>query len=152
MKLPLQTPRQLPLVREHCCWRPSWRRSYLHIAHPMPIRCEFYAKNSLGRFLPQCKVHQATAGAWSLGLGPRAWSQKTGSETISLQMNDHTDRGLGGRQYGTSEEIETFQGQNNPSAARLRTVEECSSSFARSGQFARIIRSCHRRVHRVALF
>jgi len=54
-------------------------------------------------------------------------------------MNDHTDRGLGGRQYGTSEEIETLQGQNNPSAARLGTVEECSSSFARCGQFARII-------------
>jgi hypothetical protein len=58
-------------------------------------------------------------------------------------MNDHTDRGLGGRQYGTSEEIETLQGQNNPSAARLRTVEECSSLFARSGQFARIIRYGH---------
>jgi len=76
---------------------------------------------------------------------------ETGFETISLQMNDLTDRGLGSRQYGTSEEIETLQGQNNPSAARLGTVE-CSSSFARSGQFARIIRACHRRVHRVVLF
>ena len=55
---------------------------------------------------------------------------ETGFETISLQMNDHTDRGLGGRQYGRSEEIETLQGQNNPSAARLGTVEECSSELA----------------------
>ena len=31
-------------------------------------------------------------------------------ETVSLQLNDHTDRGVGGRQYGTSEDIETLQG------------------------------------------
>ena len=31
-------------------------------------------------------------------------------ETISLQLNDHTDLGVGGRQYGTSEDIETLQG------------------------------------------
>jgi hypothetical protein len=42
---------------------------------------------------------------------------ESGFETVSLQMNDHTDRGLGGRQYGASQEIETLQGQNNPSAA-----------------------------------
>lgn len=26
-----------------------------------------------------------------------------------LQLNDHTDRGVGGRQYGASEDIETLQ-------------------------------------------
>jgi hypothetical protein len=25
---------------------------------------------------------------------------QTGFETMSLQLNDHTDRGVGGRQYG----------------------------------------------------
>ena len=67
-------------------------------------------------------------------------------------MNDHTGCGLGGRQYGTSQEIETHQGQNNPSAARLGAVKEFGSPLARRGQFARVIRSCHRRIHRVVLF
>jgi|HubBroStandDraft_4_1064222.scaffolds.fasta_scaffold01108_8 hypothetical protein len=35
---------------------------------------------------------------------------RTGFEAISLELNDHTDRGVGGRQYGTSEDIETIQG------------------------------------------
>src|SRR5882762_1628191 len=85
-------------------------------------------------------------------VGLTGTSLQTDFETIRLQLNDHTDRGLGGRQYGTSENIETLQGQNNTSAARLGAVEECSSSFARSGQFARVIRSCHRRIYRVVLF
>jgi hypothetical protein len=71
---------------------------------------------------------------------------ETGFETINLQLNDHADRGVGGRQYGTSEDIETLQGQNNTSATRLGAVEECGSSLACSGQFARIIRPCHRRI------
>jgi len=33
---------------------------------------------------------------------------ETGFEAMSLQLNDHTDRGLGGRRYGTSEDIETL--------------------------------------------
>jgi hypothetical protein len=53
-------------------------------------------------------------------------------------------RGVGGRGYGTSEDIETLQGKNNPSTSRLRAVKECGSSLARRSQFARIIRSCHR--------
>ena len=40
----------------------------------------------------------------------RCRGPQTGFETISLQLNDHTDRGAGGRQYGTSEDIETLQG------------------------------------------
>ena len=35
---------------------------------------------------------------------------ETGFADISLQLNDHTDCGIGGRQYGTSEDIETLQG------------------------------------------
>src|ERR1019366_4322841 len=66
-------------------------------------------------------------------------------------LKHHTDCGLGGRQYGTSEDIATLQGQNNTSAARLGAVEERSSSLARSGQFAGIIRSCHRRIHWLVL-
>jgi len=31
-------------------------------------------------------------------------------EAISLQLNDHTDRGVEAREYGTSEDIETLQG------------------------------------------
>jgi hypothetical protein len=42
------------------------------------------------------------------------WNHKcpeTAFESISLQVNDHTDRGVGGRQYGsTSEDIERLQG------------------------------------------
>jgi len=44
-------------------------------------------------------------------------------------MNNHTGAALGGRQYGTSEDIETLQGKNNPSTSRLRAVEECGSSL-----------------------
>jgi len=55
------------------------------------------------------------------------------------EPDDHTARGVGGRQYGTSEDIETLQGQNNTSATRLGAVEKCGSSLARRGQFARII-------------
>jgi hypothetical protein len=35
---------------------------------------------------------------------------ETGFWAISLQLNDHTVRGVGGRQYGTSEDFETLQG------------------------------------------
>ena len=52
---------------------------------------------------------------------------ETGFETISLQLNDHTDRGVGGRQYGASEDIETLQSKNNASTSRFRAVEECGS-------------------------
>jgi len=71
---------------------------------------------------------------------------ETGFEPISLQLNDHTDRGVGGRQYGSSEDIETLQGKSNASASRFGAVEECGSSLTRRSQFARIIRPCHRRI------
>jgi hypothetical protein len=35
---------------------------------------------------------------------------ETGFETISPQLTDHTDCGVGGRQYGTSRDIEALQG------------------------------------------
>jgi hypothetical protein len=35
---------------------------------------------------------------------------ETGFETISVQLNDHTARGSGGRQYGTSKGFETPKG------------------------------------------
>src|ERR1039457_7644991 len=59
---------------------------------------------------------------------------ETGFETMSTQLNDHTDRGMGGRQYGTSEDIETLQGENNASTSRFRAVEECGSSLARRAE------------------
>jgi hypothetical protein len=65
---------------------------------------------------------------------------ETGFGTMSIQLHDHTDRGVGGRQYGTSEDIETLQDKNNASISRLRAVEECGSSLSRRSQFARIIR------------
>ena len=34
---------------------------------------------------------------------------------MSLKVNDPTDRGLGGRQYGTAEDIETLKGKNDAS-------------------------------------
>src|SRR5258708_13394519 len=79
-----------------------------------------------------------------------SWPE-TGFETISLQLNDHTDRGVGGRQYGASEDIETLQGKNNASTSRFRAVEECGTPLARRSELARIIRSCHRRIYRVVL-
>jgi hypothetical protein len=36
-----------------------------------------------------------------------SWPE-TGFGAISLQLNDHTDRGPGGRQYGTSKDIEAL--------------------------------------------
>jgi hypothetical protein len=80
---------------------------------------------------------------------PTGSCPETGFETISLQLNDHTDRGVGGRQYGASEDIETLQGKNNASTSRSRAVEEFGPSLARRSQLARIIRSCHRRIYQV---
>jgi len=48
-------------------------------------------------------------GFWADGRPPGSYPE-TGFETISLQLNDHTDRGVGGRQYVTSEDVETLQG------------------------------------------
>jgi len=49
-------------------------------------------------------------------------------------LDNHTERGAGGRQYGTSEkDTQTLTGQNNTSVARLGTVEERSSELARGG-------------------
>jgi len=46
--------------------------------------------------------------------------QKTAFEAISLCLNHHTERGIGGRQYGTSEkDNQTLQAQNNTSTADL---------------------------------
>ena len=42
---------------------------------------------------------------------------------------------MGGRQYGTSEDIETLHRENNTSPARLGAVEECCPTLARRGQF-----------------
>jgi len=71
--------------------------------------------------------------------------QKTAFEAISLCLNHHTERGIGGRQYGTSEkDNQTLQAQNNTSTARLGTVEERSSELARSGELARIVCTRHR--------
>lgn len=38
------------------------------------------------------------------------------------------------------------------SATRFGAVQECGSSLTRRSQFARIIRPCHRRIHRMVLF
>jgi len=40
-------------------------------------------------------------------------------------MNDHTDRGLGGRQYGTSEEIETSKAKT---ILRLPDLEQSKNA------------------------
>src|ERR1700724_1610849 len=77
---------------------------------------------------------------------------KPGFETRSLQLKDHPDRGVGGRQYGSSEDIETLQGKSNASGSRFGAVEECGSSLTGRSQFARIVRPCHRRIHRMVLF
>jgi hypothetical protein len=74
-----------------------------------------------------------------------------GFETIRLQLSDHSDRGVGGRQYGASKDIETLQGKNNASTSRFRAVEERGSSLARRSELARIIRACNRGVYRVVL-
>jgi hypothetical protein len=50
--------------------------------------------------------------------GDHVPGQKTGFETISHPVNDRTDRGLGVRQYGTSEDAETLRGQTSPSRSR----------------------------------
>src|SRR5438309_7654629 len=61
--------------------------------------------------------------------------QKTAFEAISLCLNHHTERGIGGRQHGTSEkDNQTLQAQNNTSTARLGTVEERSSELASSSE------------------
>src|SRR5207245_11213088 len=86
------------------------------------------------------------------------FNNRTGQQRASTirypesPLNDHTDRGVGGRQYGSSEDIETLQGKNNASPSRFRAVEECCSSLARRSELARIIRPCHRRIYRVVLF
>ena len=44
-----------------------------------------------------------------LRLASTNWPE-TGFGAISLQLNDHTVRGVGGRQYGTSKDIEALKG------------------------------------------
>src|SRR5947209_14351204 len=85
------------------------------------------------------KYHGAKTAYWAVGRQPGSYPE-TGFETISLQLNDHTDRGVGGRQYGASEDIETLEGKNNASTSRSRAVEECGSSIALCGELARIVR------------
>jgi hypothetical protein len=58
-----------------------------------------------------------------------ARGRETGFEPISLQLNDHTDRGVGGRQYGSSEDIETLQGKSNASASRFGAVSALAILF-----------------------
>src|SRR5260370_23255835 len=86
----------------------------------------------------------------SFGLGR---VRETGLETIGLSARDDIGGGSGGRQYGPSQQSGTLQnqGQNHTSTARLGAVEECRAAFARSCQFARIVPSCHRRIHRLVL-
>jgi len=50
-------------------------------------------------------------------------------------VDDHTERGAGGRQYGASEkDQQTLTGENNTSPARLGTVEVLNSLAAASSQ------------------
>jgi hypothetical protein len=60
------------------------------------------------RFLPE--TGQRRIPRMNRSESDHVTGQKTGFETISLQLNDHTDRGVGGRQYGTLEETKTLQG------------------------------------------
>jgi hypothetical protein len=45
---------------------------------------------------------------------PNSWmvgkSAETGFETIGVQLNDHTNPGVGGREYGKSKDVETPKG------------------------------------------
>jgi hypothetical protein len=70
-----------------------------------------------------------------------------------MRADRHTQHhGLRGRQYGASaKDGETIQTQNSPSAPRPGTVEKRSVEFARGTQFANILRSRDRRVHRLIL-
>jgi hypothetical protein len=49
------------------------------------------------------QIPQENSPGFGAARGP-----ETGFETISLRLNNHTGRGVGGRQYGTSEDIETL--------------------------------------------
>src|SRR5450432_1093985 len=86
-------------------------------------------------------------GGWSVN---RKLS-RNGLRDYYLQQTTILNRGVGGRQYGASEDIETLQGKNNASTSRFRAVEECGTPLARRSELARIIRSCHRRIYRVVL-
>ena len=50
-----------------------------------------------------------------------------------------------------SEDIETLQSENNASTSGFGAVEGCGSSLTRRNEFARIIRSRHRRIYRMVL-
>src|SRR6266852_313486 len=76
---------------------------------------------------------------------------ETGFETITLQQTTILNHGVGGRQYGASQAVETLESKGNASTSRLGAVEECGSSLTRCSEFARLIRSCHRRIYRVVL-
>ena len=56
--------------------------------------------------------------------------RNTGFEVISLQLNDHTDRCVGGRQYGTSEDLETLPRLEQYSGYAFRRHEGVSISIA----------------------
>src|ERR1700680_1966130 len=87
-------------------------------------------------------------GKGSGGLVPRS---RNALRDITLQQTTILNHGVGGRQYGASEDIETLESKNNASTSRFGAVEECGSSLTRCSEFARITRSCYRRIYRVVL-
>jgi len=72
---------------------------------------------------------------------------------ISLQLNNHTDRGVGRPPVCSSKASKRFKAKNNASPSDLEQSKNAASSLARrSERVARIIRPCHRRIYRVVLF
>jgi hypothetical protein len=48
---------------------------------------------------------------------------QTGFETITFRQTTLLTHGVGGRQYGASEDIETLERKNNASTSRLGAIE-----------------------------
>jgi hypothetical protein len=52
-------------------------------------------------------------------------------ETMSLKLNGPIDRGVGGSEYSTSENVKTLEGRNDPSANRRQNYRKAATSPAR---------------------
>jgi hypothetical protein len=85
-----------------------------------------FALTIAGRYRREPGESQPTQyqDGWQFGNCPQ-----TGFETMSLHLNDHTDRGVGGRQYGASEDIETLQGKT---MLRLADLEQSKNAVLHS--------------------
>ena len=106
----------LALDALHLPWRPIIRRIEL-------------GKTFISRATSRPHQRGSVRCASGLFLSATRNLARTGSQTISLSLRNHIGRGSGGRQYGTSQHIETLQGKT---LLRLPDLEQSKTAVLHS--------------------